>query len=79
LYLVSGEFEFEFEFCHYKTIPEQLFEMGLMPASPTDPKRAIHFGLLINFNAMRDNLGGSGEGMAAYYNQINPNCRVSYK
>jgi hypothetical protein len=75
LYLVSGEFGFEFYHC--KSIPEQFVEMGLMPASPTDPKCAIHFDLLIYFNAMRDNLGVSGEGMAAYYNQINPNCRVS--
>ncbi|KAL0082796.1 hypothetical protein J3Q64DRAFT_1865106 [Phycomyces blakesleeanus] len=62
---------FEIVFCGCKSIPEQLVEMGMLPASLNNVQYAIHFGLLEFMRDMRDVLTTSGQGLADLYNKIN--------
>ncbi|KAG2210599.1 hypothetical protein INT47_002541 [Mucor saturninus] len=48
-------------YCSCKPLSEALILMGMFPASPTDPKNAIHLGLLGCFNEVRNTLKSSSE------------------
>ncbi|OAD69733.1 hypothetical protein PHYBLDRAFT_66051 [Phycomyces blakesleeanus NRRL 1555(-)] len=62
---------FEIVFCGCKTIPEQLVEMGILPASLNNVQYGIHIRLLNFMIDMRNVLATSGQGLATLYNKIN--------
>ncbi|OAD75528.1 hypothetical protein PHYBLDRAFT_64441 [Phycomyces blakesleeanus NRRL 1555(-)] len=68
---------FEIVFCGYKFIPEQLVEMGMLPASLNNVQYAIHFRLLEFMRDMRDVLATSGQGLANLCNKINLDAKIS--
>ncbi|OAD79033.1 hypothetical protein PHYBLDRAFT_62202 [Phycomyces blakesleeanus NRRL 1555(-)] len=69
-FLLSSKM-FEVVFCGCKTIPEQMVEMGILPASLNNVQYGIHFGLLNFMIDMRDFLATSGQGLATLYNKVN--------
>ncbi|KAG2198297.1 hypothetical protein INT47_003010 [Mucor saturninus] len=60
-------------YCSCKPLAEALILMGMFPASPTDPKNAIHLGLLGYFNEVRNTLKSSSEGITKLYNNLQGN------
>ncbi|OAD75770.1 hypothetical protein PHYBLDRAFT_186013 [Phycomyces blakesleeanus NRRL 1555(-)] len=71
MFFLHSSGTFEVVFCGCKSIPEQLVEMGMLPASLNNVQYAIHFGLLEFMRDMRDVLATSGQGLADLYNKIN--------
>ncbi|KAI7868969.1 uncharacterized protein EV154DRAFT_571264 [Mucor mucedo] len=64
-------------YCSCKPLAEALILMGMFPASPTDPKNAIHLGLLGYFNEVRNTLKSSSEGITKLYNNLQGNPLTS--
>ncbi|KAI7864379.1 uncharacterized protein EV154DRAFT_608315 [Mucor mucedo] len=64
-------------YCSCKPLAEALILMGMFPASPTDPKNAIHLGLLGYFNEVRNTLKSSSEGITKLYNKLQGNPLTS--
>ncbi|KAI7895372.1 uncharacterized protein EV154DRAFT_559468 [Mucor mucedo] len=60
-------------YCSCKRLPEALMLMGMFPSSPSNPKSAIHLGLLGYFNEVRNTLKSSSEGIAKLYNNLRGN------
>ncbi|KAG2206776.1 hypothetical protein INT47_003718 [Mucor saturninus] len=60
-------------YCSCKPLPEALMLMGMFPSSPSNPKSAIHLGLLGFFNEVRITLKSSSEGIAKLYNNLRGN------
>ncbi|KAG2194466.1 hypothetical protein INT47_003834 [Mucor saturninus] len=58
-------------YCSCKPLAEALILMGMLPASPTDPKNAIHLGLLGYFNEVRNTLKSSSEGITKFEEVVN--------